>query len=152
MNRNVLETVLGAVVLAVAALFFIFGMQKGQLGSKSGYTVSANFSEIGALKEGSDVRISGVKVGTISDLVLNPETYQAKAILAISEGVKLPTDTSARIASESLLGGDYLALLPGAEEELLGDGGTIIFTESAQNLTQLLGKFIFATQNANEAP
>lgn len=150
MKRNLLETVLGGVVLLVAALFFIFGYQTGDLAATDGYTLTANFSEIGGLKAGSDIRISGVKVGTISDISLD-ENYFAQLTLTLNNKVQLPTDTSARVSSESLLGGAYLALDPGAEEDFIEHNGKIRITQSAQDLSRLLGQFIFASQG-EDAP
>lgn len=144
MKRNVIETVLGAVVLTVALVFLVFSYSTANVGSVSGYQVTANFSNTGGLNIGDPVQISGVKVGTVSRLDLNPETYLARVTLSVAPNVKLPDDTAALISSTSLLGGRYLELQPGASEDLLGPGGHIQFTQAPQNLEQLLGQFIFS--------
>lgn len=146
MKRNILETVLGGVVLLVALVFLVFSYQSADVAPVSGYTVTAQFSEIGGLKTGADVRISGVKVGTVSNVSLDPLTYLAKVEISLGRELELPEDTAALIASESLLGGTYLALEPGAEEEMIPDGGQIVIAQSAQNLERLLGQFIFSLQ------
>ena len=149
MKRNVFETVLGAVVLLVAAFFIIFGYKAANVsaGTGDGYTMKAYFSGIGGLSAGDDVQISGVKVGTVKSVSLDQESYLALVTLNIKQKYKIPVDTAALISSESLLGGKYLALEPGAEEEILEDGGRIEYTQAPQNLEQLLGQFIFSMQS-----
>lgn len=144
MKRNVIETVLGAVVLTVALVFLVFSYSTANVGSVSGYQVTANFSNTGGLNIGDSVQISGVKVGTVSRLDLDPETYLARVTISVAPHVKLPDDTAALISSTSLLGGRYLELQPGASDDLLGPGGRIQFTQAPQNLEQLLGQFIFS--------
>ncbi|HRQ61683.1 MAG TPA: outer membrane lipid asymmetry maintenance protein MlaD, partial [Alphaproteobacteria bacterium] len=115
MRRNIIETILGAVVLVVAISFVVYSYKQADIGAGSGgYQISANFSGIGGLKPGDDVQISGVKIGTVSNVSLNPETFLARVDMMVDDGVKLPVDTAALISSESLLGGRYLALEPGA--------------------------------------
>ena len=143
MKRNVIETVLGAVVLGVAALFLAYSYSSANIGSADGYEVTARFSSIGGLSVGDKVVISGVKVGSVSRIELDRESYLADVYLDLDETVKLPDDTAAFISSESLLGGLYLQLEPGASEDLLEDGGMIEYTQAPQNLEQLLGQFIF---------
>lgn len=145
MKRSAVETILGAVVIGVAVLFLMFSYRIADVGAGSGgYEVVAHFSGIGGLKAGDDVQISGVKVGTISSVALDSETYLARVNILVDSSVKLPVDTAALISSESLLGGRFLALEPGADEELLEAGGRIEYTQAPQNLEQLLGQFIFS--------
>ena len=112
--------------------------------------MTADFSSIGGLKPGDTVQISGVKVGSVSDVELLPDSYLARVHLNIRNEYKIPTDTAALISSESLLGGQYLALEPGADEEIIEAGGAIQYTQAPQNLEQLLGQFIFSMQNDKE--
>ena len=144
MKRSAIETLLGAFVLAVAGFFLVFSYQTANVGGVDGYTVTADFAGTGGLKSGDDVTISGVKVGSVTSVALLPETYLARVYMDVASGIKLPTDTVALISSESLLGGRYLALEPGAEEDMLPENGHIQFTQAPQNLEQLLGKFIFS--------
>lgn len=146
MKRSLVETALGAVVILVAITFLIFSINTGKVGKVSGYKLNARFSGIGGLGVGDDVLISGVKVGNVVDVTLDPETFLAKVSMNIKNDVKVPTDTAALISSESLLGGRYLALEPGADDEVLKPGGTVEFTQAPQNLEQLLGQFIFSMQ------
>lgn len=144
MKRNFIETALGALVIAVAATFLIFSIDTAKVGKVSGYELNARFSGIGGLGVGDNVLISGVKVGSIVAVTLDPETFLAQVKMSIDNGVKVPTDTAALISSESLLGGRYLQLEPGADEEVLPPGGIVQFTQAPQNLEQLLGQFIFS--------
>ena len=147
MNRNIVETVLGAIVLLVAGIFLAFSMRAGNVSaSADGYEVTAEFAGIGGLSIGDDVQISGVKVGTVAGVELNEETFLARVRILIDDDLQLPTDTAALISSESLLGGKYMALEPGADEEIIPRGGRIQYTQAPQNLEQLLGQFIFSLQ------
>ena len=148
MKRNVVETLLGALVLIIAISFFTFGYNTADVGTSEGYEVVADFSGVGGLRTGDDVRVSGVKVGTVQKVELNPDTYLARVTLQVENGIELPIDTAALISSESLLGGLYLALEPGAEEDMLEAGDRIEYTQAPQNLEQLLGQFIFSMQDS----
>ena len=150
MKRNVIETVLGAVVLTVAFLFLAYSYSSANMGSTDGYEVRARFSGIGALGVGDKVVISGVKVGQVSRIELDSETYLADVFLDIGKKYELPDDTAAFISSESLLGGLYMQLEPGASEEIIEDGGVIQYTQAPQNLEQLLGQFIFNMKDKEE--
>lgn len=147
MKRSIAETVLGAIVILVAGLFLSYSIKTADIGHQDGYMVTADFSGVGGLKAGDSVQISGVKVGTVAAVELLPDTYLARVHLNIRNGYDLPTDTAALISSESLLGGLYLALEPGAEEDMIENGGAIQYTQAPQNLEQLLGQFIFSMQN-----
>jgi phospholipid/cholesterol/gamma-HCH transport system substrate-binding protein len=150
MRRNVIETVLGGVVLAVAAFFLAFAYTSADLRSVDGYEVTANFSSISGLQGGADVRISGVKVGTVTALTLDEKSYQAVVHMAIAPSIKLPKDTAAIVASESLLGGKYLQLEPGGDPDMIEPNGRIEFTQSTPGIEQLLGQVIFSMQNTNK--
>lgn len=147
MKRNVIETVLGAMVLIVAAVFLAFSYNTANIGSVRGYEIYADFSGIGGLKPGDDVQISGVKIGTVARVHLDPDSYLARVTIGVDSSVVLPEDTVALISSESLLGGRYLALEPGAAEDNIPPGGRIQYTQAPQNLEQLLGQFIFSVQD-----
>lgn len=144
MNHNIIETAMGAVVLAVAGIFLVFAMKTAHVDTSSGYHVKAAFSNANGLLIGSDVRIGGVKVGSVAGLSLDHTTYQAVATLTISNGVELPKDTSATIRSESLMGGKFLALEPGGDEAMLAEGGLIEHTQSTPDIEQMLGQAIFS--------
>ncbi len=150
MRRNVIETVLGGVVLAVAAVFLTFAYKSADLRKVQGYELTANFSSITGLQSGADVRISGVKVGSVSALTLDPKSYQAVVHLSIDNTVKLPKDTAAVIASESLLGGKFLSLEPGGDPDVIKPNGRVEYTQSTPGLEQLLGQVIFSLQSMSK--
>lgn len=151
MHRNLIETLLGAVVLGVAGLFLAFAYSTADLGRSGGYQVHAEFTTVGGLKVGNDVRLAGIKVGTVVRQELNPETYLARVTLSVDPSVQLPADTSATISSEGLLGGNYVDLAPGGDPAMLSPGGRIQYTQDAVDMVQLLGKFIFATGSTSGA-
>ena len=150
MSRSVIETVLGGFVLLGALVFLVFSYSKSDSGRVSGYQIYANFSKIGSLKVGDPVQISGVKVGQIASVILDPKTYLAKVELEIDDHVQVPDDSAATINSQSLLGGMSLSIEPGGSEDMLKSGGEIQYTQAPQNLEELLGKFIFSMQNKKE--
>lgn len=145
MRRNVIETVMGAVVLVVAAFFLVFSYTTAQVGNVRGYDILAKFDQAGGLSPGGDVRISGIKVGSIVDLRLDPETYQAVVRMSIDDNVRLPSDTIAKVTSESLLGGKFLALDPGGDDRMIEAGGEVRYTQSSVNLEDMIGQLIFST-------
>ncbi|MBY0501934.1 MAG: outer membrane lipid asymmetry maintenance protein MlaD [Alphaproteobacteria bacterium] len=150
MKTNLLEVVMGSVVLVVCAFFVILAYSTSQWQPSQGYEVLAKFDRIDGLRRGSDVRMSGVKVGTVKDIQLDTNTYLAIVRVLLTTEVNLPKDSAAEIVSESLLGGKFLALTPGGEDEVIPAGGEITRTQAAVSLESLIGKFIFSTQEKKE--
>ena len=144
MASNVAETVIGAVVLAVAGGFLVYAANTADIGpvSGAGYTLTAEFRKAEGLNVGGDVQISGVKVGSISSVALNPDNYFATVALSIREGVKVPEDSVAKIAAEGLLGGNFVAIDPGGSDFMLGEGDAFEFTQGSINLIDLVGKIV----------
>jgi len=143
-QRNLSELVAGGVVLAVAVGFLGYAVANTGRSASSGYRLQANFERIDGLSPGSDVRLAGVKVGRVVTTRIDPKTYQAQISFSVQDDVKLPTDSSAEITSDGMLGGKVLSLVPGGDDKMLADGGQITITQSAVSLEQLLGKFIFS--------
>jgi phospholipid/cholesterol/gamma-HCH transport system substrate-binding protein len=144
MQRNILETVMGAVVLIVAAGFLFFFSRTTDIKPVSGYQLTADFSKIDGLETGSPVRISGVKVGQVLSFHLDPESYNAVVTMNIEDGIKLPKDTAAVVVSAGMLDGKFMSLEPGADEEMLTPGDKIAYTQSTPSLEQMLGQVIFS--------
>lgn len=144
MTRNFLETILGAVVLAVAIAFFYYAYQSNQSSGNEGYDLLAQFNRVDGLDNGADVRIGGIKVGSVTAQVLDPETYQAKVSFTVQDNVELPYDTSAAIMSDGLLGGKYLSLEPGGDIDMLEAGDEITITQSSVRLEDLIGQLIYS--------
>ncbi|SNB60945.1 phospholipid/cholesterol/gamma-HCH transport system substrate-binding protein [Arboricoccus pini] len=145
MRQNLVETILGAVVLLLAIGFLGWAYTRSNVGSPTGYTLNAAFDRIDGLDVGSDVRISGIKVGSVLSQRLDKKTYRADVSFSVENGIELPRDSSAAIVSASLLGGKYLALTPGGEDEALKDGQSITITQSSINLEDLIGQYIFGS-------
>lgn len=150
MNKNVLETVFGAVVLAVAGFFIYFAYTSSGITPVNGYVINANFNRIDGLQIGNEVRLGGIKVGSVVDQKIDSETYQAHISLNIDAKVKLPKDTSARVLAEGLLGDSFVDLQPGGDIEFLENGDFIEFTQDSVNVVDLLGRFIFSLANSKD--
>jgi len=150
MGKHVIETVLGAVVLAVAALFLVFAYTSADLRKVQGYEVVAEFSNLGGLGVGADVRVSGVKISSVISQTLDPQSYRAVVRFTVDPTIALPRDTVALVASESMLGGKYLSLEPGGEADLIQPGGRVQYTQSTPGFEQLLGQVIFSLQGLSK--
>lgn len=144
MTRNVLETLLGALVLIVAVVFLGFAYSSSQVGDSDGYELIARFDRVDGLDRGSDVRISGIKVGSVLDQILDPETFRAEVRFTMRDDVELPLDSSAAVVSDGLLGGKYLQIVPGGDIDYLAPGDEVTLTQSAVNLEDLIGQAIFS--------
>ena len=143
MGRNIVETIVGALVLLVAGVFVFYAFAKSDRTGPDGYEIVARFGRIDGLKRGADVTLSGVKVGTVTGVSLDSKTYQAIVRMAVSSNVNLPADTNAKIVSESLLGGTVVSLEPGNEKNLIRANGEIPNTQDSIPLTELIAKFMF---------
>ncbi len=138
-----LETFMGAVVLMIAAFFLVFAYTSSTIKQNGGTPYSAKFARVDGLKIGNDIRMSGVKVGTVHTIRIDPETFLAKVEISVDPQLKLPKDTSAEIATDGLLGGKYLALVPGGDEDFLKSGSEIKYTQSSVSLEAMIGQLIF---------
>jgi phospholipid/cholesterol/gamma-HCH transport system substrate-binding protein len=149
MNRGALETILGAVVLLVAVGFVIFGARTVDIQGSDGYILNARFLKVGGLERGSDVRISGVKVGTVVERTLDNESFEAVVTFTVREDLRLPVDTEAGVTAEGLLGGKYLRLFPGLSEDVLTAGQDIVQTRDFQALEDTVSEIIFLATDSN---
>ena len=145
MQNSTVETLIGAVVIAIAVLFLVFAYSSSGVGPISGgYEVMARFDRANGVNVGTDVRLSGIKVGTVDRLALDPKSYNAVLTLALDKSVKLPDDSSVRITSDGLLGNQYLSIEPGASNQMIKSGGQIENTQGSIDLIGLLGKTVFS--------
>jgi phospholipid/cholesterol/gamma-HCH transport system substrate-binding protein len=152
-RANWAETGVGAVVLAVAAMFLIYALSAGAVGRHGGgYEVKARFGSVGGLAPGADVRVAGVKIGTVSSIALDPKTFLAVVELSLDPSIKLPADSTAKITSDSLLGGSHIAIAPGGAADNLKAGGEIQNTQGAVDLFGLIGQMMRPQSGAGEAP
>lgn len=144
MQSNLVETLIGAIVVVIAGVFLFYGYSNSGMRSAGGYHVKAEFDRVDGLANGSDVRLSGIKVGTVVAQAIDQKNYQAVVTLSLAPDVKIPDDTSAKITSEGLLGSNYIALTPGGSDQYLADGGEISFTQGSVDLMGLIGQAVFS--------
>ena len=137
------ETLIGAAVVAVAvavlAIFYLFG----HAGPGAGYEINARLSKVDGLGIGTEVRLAGIKVGSVTALDLDPKTYLVTVHMRVQDGIKVPTDSSLMINSAGLLGTPYLSITPGGDDAMIAAGGVIENTQSvnANDIMSLVGRF-----------
>lgn len=141
---RIFETVVGICVLIISACFFNFVYMKSSWKSIDGYVLKAKFDRADGLTEGTDVKISGVRVGKIDSIEVDPKSFLAVVTFHISKDIKIPVDSAASVTSDGLFGGKYLSISPGGEDETLKNGEEIERTTGPINLEGLIGKFLFS--------
>ena len=141
-DNNLPETIIGAIVVAVAVLFIAFAYMRTGTGSLSGYEIQARMPKVDGLGIGTDVRLSGIKIGSISDLTLDPANYLVTVHMNIRDDIKIPDDTSLIVTSSGLLGSSYISLTPGGSDKMLAAGGMIQNSQGSVDLMGLVGRFI----------
>ena len=142
---NIIEALVGLVVLAFAIGFVVLAYNRTQGGGGDGYILKARFPNITGVTQGTDVRVSGIKVGKVAAQALDPTSYQAVLELSIDKNLKLPVDSAASITTEGLLGGTYIALTPGGDTTMLKPGEEIIETSGSADLMSLVGSMVNRT-------
>ena len=143
MNKKPVETIMGFVVLIVAVLFLLFAYRVSDLQVVKGYEINARFLKVGGLSVGSDVRINGVKVGTIVNQKLDPEDYMVDVVMSIADNIRLPKDSEAAIVGDGLMGDKFIKLEPGKSKEYLTNGDTLANTKDFKTLEDMVGEIIF---------
>jgi phospholipid/cholesterol/gamma-HCH transport system substrate-binding protein len=150
MSKNLVETLIGALVLVVAAVFLVFAYGKSGVGHVAGYELTAKFGRVDGIAVGTAVRMAGIKVGSVADQRLDPKDYRAVVRLSIDPSVQLPEDSAVKVASDGLLGAKYLSLEPGGAEQMLKPGQEIKFTQGSVDLMDLVGQYIFSSQGSEK--
>ena len=143
MYKRPVETIMGIMVLAVAALFCWFAYNVSDLQVVKGYNVTAKFLKVGGLNVGSDIRINGIKIGTVVSQKLDNEDYTVDVVMSIASDIKLPTDSTASIVSDGLIGNKFIKIDPGHAEEILKDGDILKNTKDFKTIEDLVGEVIF---------
>lgn len=153
MNKNMIETLTGAFVLITAAWFLMFFMKNntGVSVTKDQYSLIAKFEQADGIAIGTPVRVGGVKVGVVTEESLDNRTYFAVITISIDKNIKIPMDSIAKVASEGLVGGKYLSIVPGADDRMLAAGDEIKYTQSSVSLETLIGKMIFSQESKDKA-
>ncbi len=145
MKNSTVETLIGAAVIVIAAAFFFFAYQASDKGQAAGaYRVSAEFDNAEGVSVGTDVRVAGVKIGSVVDFTLNPENFQANVVMDIDPQVKFTDDATAKVTAEGLLGSKFIALEQGGSDTMLADGGVISNTQGAVDIWSLISQAMFA--------
>lgn len=155
MRNRILEISVGLFMLAgLAALFALAFQVSGlaRLSSADHYAITAEFDNIGGLKERAPVRVAGVTVGRVNKIKLDPKSFKAEVVLWLDKSNQFPSDTSAKILTEGLLGANYIFLSPGFEESALVDGSVIADTQPALVLENLIGQLLFNVKNKSDKP
>ena len=150
MKDRIFETFVGFVVLCCSVWFFIFAYNRSNWHDTSGYTLVARFDNVDGISKGSIVKVSGVKVGVVTDICIDEQSYLAKISMNIDNSVKLPIDSEAVVSSEGILGGKYISLTVGNDETLLNDKDEIVQTRGGQNLESLIGKFLLSPKQQEQ--
>ena len=142
-SHNTTEILVGGAVLAAAIAFGIYATQSTGFGGSSGdYELSASFRSLEGIAVGSDVRLAGVKIGTVTGVNLNPETYRADTQISVLDGIEIPDDSAIIISSEGLLGGNFVEIMPGGSPFYFSPGDEIEDTQGAVSLISLLVRFV----------
>jgi phospholipid/cholesterol/gamma-HCH transport system substrate-binding protein len=152
MNNSFVETLIGAAVLVIAGAFLFYAYNRTDTGTVSGYTLVAKFDRIDGISTGSDVRMSGIKIGTVTAMDLDQQTYRAVVRMSISSSIKIPDDSSIRVATVGLLGGSYLAVSPGGSEAMMAANAEFQVTQGSVDLIGLLGKVMFSDDSGKPKP
>ncbi|NVO27694.1 outer membrane lipid asymmetry maintenance protein MlaD [Donghicola sp. C2-DW-16] len=144
MAENRTEVLVGGAVMALAIGFVVYAGQVAGLsvGQSATYPLTASFRSAEGISLGTDVRLAGVKIGTVTDMQLNPQTFRAETTIQVKNGINLPDDSAITVASEGLLGGNYMEIVPGASPDNFAAGDDIEDTQSAISLVSLMMKFV----------
>lgn len=143
MRESLTEVIVGAVVVVAAGGFLAYTAQATGFAQSAGdMTLTASFRSVEGVSLGTDVRLAGVKIGSVTDMALNPDTYRADMTLSLADTVPIPDDSSAVVASEGLLGGNYIEIVPGGSFDYFASGAEIVDTQGAVSLLQLLLTYV----------
>jgi phospholipid/cholesterol/gamma-HCH transport system substrate-binding protein len=150
MRESLFETLVGVAVVAVAGIFLVFSLQqRSDAAPRDSYQLTANFNRIDGISTGSDVRMAGVKVGTVSAISLDPENYKAVVTFTMKKGIKVPDDSTAQVLSDGLLGGAYLGIMVGGSFDYIKEGGAVEFTRGSVDLLTVLSEVAGSAANNN---
>jgi phospholipid/cholesterol/gamma-HCH transport system substrate-binding protein len=150
MQNNTVETLIGALVVTVAVAFLFFAYTTTGSGSVGGYDLQARFSSADGIVTGTDVRLHGIKVGTVSTLSLDPKSYAAIVHLNIHNDVPIPDDSSIKVTSSGILGNSYLAIQPGGSDAMLKAGGQITNTQGSVDFMSLIARAIYGNSSGSK--
>ena len=146
MKSNTFEAIVGAFVIIISVVFLFFGFSTMKIQNSDSYNVSALFNRIDGIKIGSDIRMSGIKIGTVVSQELDNSSFEAKVLMSIDSKILIPDDSSAKITSDGLLGGNYISIEPGGSDIYLLNNEEIFFTQGSVDLIGLVGEALFSVE------
>ena len=147
MKSNTFEAIVGAFVIIISIVFLFFGFSTMKIQNSDSYNVSALFNRIDGIKIGSDIRMSGIKIGTVVSQELDNSSFEAKVLMSIDSKILIPDDSSAKITSDGLLGGNYISIEPGGSDIYLLNNEEIFFTQGSVDLIGLVGEALFSVED-----
>ena len=147
MKSNTFEAIVGAFVIIISVVFLFFGFSTMKLQNSDNYNISALFNRIDGIKIGSDIRMSGIKIGTVANQELDNSSFEAKVLMSIDSKILIPDDSSAKITSDGLLGGNYISIEPGGSDIYLLNNEEIFFTQGSVDLIGLVGEALFSVED-----
>ena len=147
MRSNIFESIVGAFVILMSILFLFFGFSSMKFNNSDNYNISAFFNRIDGIKIGSDIRMSGIKIGTVARQELDNSTFEAKVFMSIDSKILIPDDSSAKITSDGLLGGNYISIEPGGSDIFLLNNEEVLFTQGSVDLIGLVGEALFSVDD-----
>ncbi|HEY1963207.1 MAG TPA: outer membrane lipid asymmetry maintenance protein MlaD [Rhizomicrobium sp.] len=147
-NNNMVETLIGALVVVIAIGFLAFAYSSTSAGGLSGYPLAAQFTSVDGINTGTDVRLHGIKIGTVSTIDLDPKTYMAVVHMSIRGDVPIPDDSAIKVTSTGLLGNPYLSIQPGGSPKNLAANGLIQNTQGSVDLMGLIGRAIYGNTSS----
>ena len=147
MKSNTFEAIVGAFVIFLSVVFLFFGFSTMKLQNSDNYNISALFNRIDGIKIGSDIRMSGIKIGTVASQELDNSSFEAKVLMSIYSKILIPEDSSAKITSDGLLGGNYISIEPGGSDIYLLNNEEIFFTQGSVDLIGLVGEALFSVED-----
>ena len=151
-QNNIAESLIGAAVVAIALVVAALAYYRTGSAGPSGYEINAKLSKADGLAVGTDVRLAGIKVGTVSDLTLDPRTYLVTVHMNIQHDVQLPVDSSILVTQAGFLGGQYLSITPGGEDKMMTAGATFENAQGSIDVMGLVGRFATGGSTSNVPP
>ena len=146
MRSNIFETFIGAIVIILTVSFLFYSFSITDSNTEGTYNINATFNRIDGIQIGSDVRLSGIKIGSVSKSSLNQTTYEAQLALIIDNSIKIPDDSSAKITMDGLLGSNYISIEPGGSEIYLSENDYLLYTQGSVDLIGLVGEALFSVE------
>ena len=147
MKSNTFEAIVGAFVIILSLVFLFYGFSTMKLQNSDNYYISVLFNRNDGINIGSDIRMSGIKIGTVANQELDNSSFEAKVLMSIDSKILIPDDSSAKITSDGLLGGNYISIEPGGSDIYLLNNEEIFFTQGSVDLIGLVGEALFSVED-----